>query len=132
VKRRLKALTHNLFSIGVGLFLLLRLEQQPLREVLLVIWLAFATNGVIDILGHRNRDGTAVRSSVTHSVFTAPVWGIAVAIFSFYLLDILTGQILGITQLSLAVELGVLLAYSHLFLDALTEGGVFYGRQGWR
>ncbi|MDA4118657.1 MAG: DUF1286 domain-containing protein [Thaumarchaeota archaeon] len=124
----MKALTHNIFSVGLGLYLVLRLAQQPLLEVLLVIWLAFATNGVIDSLGHRTRGGMAVRSFVTHSIFTAPLWGIAVAVSSLYLLDLMTGQKIGIAQLSAAAGLGVLLAFSHLFLDALTEGGVFYGR----
>ena len=124
----MKALTHNIFSVGVGLYLLLRLGQQPLLELLLVVWLALATNAVIDVLGHRDRGGIPVRSFITHSVFIAPVWGIAVAIPSFYLLDVFAGQRIALSQLSLAVGLGVLLAYSHLFLDALTEGGVFYGR----
>ena len=125
----MKALTHNLFSIGVGLYLVLRIEQRPALDALLVIWLALATNEVIDILGHWKRGGIPVRSFVTHSVFTAPIWGIAVAFSSLWFVSLVTGRPAGVDQLSLGLGLGVVLAYAHLFLDALTEGGVYYGRR---
>ncbi len=126
----MKALTHNLFSLGVGVYLLLRTEQPPnLSDVLLVVWLAFATNWVIDFFGHASRDGLSVRSFRTHSVFLAPVWAIATALASAYALDAMTGQNLTATEGIYLAALGTTLAFSHLLLDALTEGGVFLGRR---
>ncbi|MDA4132352.1 MAG: DUF1286 domain-containing protein [Thaumarchaeota archaeon] len=125
----LKALTHNFFSIGIGLYLALRVEGRPVLDSILVIWLAVATNAVIDGLGHWTRDGAPVRSYRTHSVFTAPLWGMTVASTSFYLLDASTGGTTTLGRLSWGLGLGVVMAYSHLLLDAPTEGGVFFGRR---
>jgi hypothetical protein len=126
----LKAITHNIFSLGVGLYLLVRVSGQssPLY-LLLVVWLAIATNQVIDRLGHSARGGMSTRSFWTHSIFTAPVWGIALALASVYLLDVVVGQPMTTSQTLLAVWLGTVMAYSHLLLDALTEGGVYLGRR---
>jgi hypothetical protein len=126
----MKALTHDLFSVGVGLYLVLRIggQSSPLY-LLLTVWLAFATNEVIDVLGHFTRGGIPVRSFWTHSIFTAPVWGIAIAIASVYLLDAVIGKGTTASQAIFVSGLGVVLAYSHLLLDALTEGGVYLGRR---
>lgn len=129
LEAQLKALTHSIFSMGVGLYLVLQIAHQPTPSSLLVIWLAFATNEAIDVLGHRNRGGRAVRSFVTHSIFTAPLWGVALAASSLYLADLATARTSTTDQFSMVVELGVIIAYSHLLLDALTEGGVFYWRR---
>lgn len=81
----MKALTHDVFSLGVGSYLVFHLERLPvLPFLLLVVWLAFATNELIDVLGHFARGGIPVRTFWTHSVFTAPIWGIAAAIISTY------------------------------------------------
>jgi hypothetical protein len=126
----LKSLTHNLFSLGVGLFLLLRTEQPPnVLDVLLVIWLAFATNWVIDSLGHTSRNGLSVRSFRTHSVLLAPIWGITIALVSLFLLDTGIGQKMTTPEVVYFAGLGEALAFSHLLLDALTEGGVFLVRR---
>jgi Protein of unknown function (DUF1286) len=126
----LKALTHDIFSLGVGLYLVFHVERSStLLNLLLVVWLAFVTNEVIDVLGHITRGGVPVRSFWTHSVFTAPVWGIAAAMASVYLADMIAGQTLAASQAMLAAALGAVLAYSHLLLDALTEGGVYLGRR---
>jgi hypothetical protein len=126
----LKAITHDLFSGGVGLYLVFRIDgpSSPLY-LLLTIWLAFATNEVIDALGHFTRGGIPVRSFWTHSIFTAPIWGIATAFVSVYLFDIITGQELTTSQAFFVAWLGMVLAYSHLLLDAFTEGGVYLGRR---
>jgi hypothetical protein len=125
----LKAITHDLFSVGVGVYLLSRVDGlSNLPYLILIVWLALATNEVIDVLGHFTRGGTPVRSFWTHSIFTAPVWGIVVAIPSVYLLDRIIGQ--GVTpSQSFVSGLGALLAYSHLLLDAITEGGVYLVRR---
>ena len=126
----MKAITHNLFSLGVGLCLLVRVggQSSPLY-LLLVVWLAIATNEAIDRLGHSARGGMSVRSFLTHSIFTAPVWGIALALASLYLLEVFVGQPMTTSQTLLAGWLGTAMAYSHLLLDALTEGGVYLGRR---
>jgi hypothetical protein len=97
--------------------------------LLLVVWLAFATNEVIDRLGHSARGGMSIRSFWTHSIITAPVWGVALAVASVYLLDMVIGQSMTTSQTFFAAGLGTVLAYSHLLLDALTEGGVYLGRR---
>ena len=126
----MKAITHDAFSLGVGLYLAYRVEQPPtLTFLLLVVWLAFATNEVIDILGHMTRGGRSVRSFWTHSVFTAPVWGIAVALASAYLLGAVVGQAMSISQGLFAGVIGVVFAFSHLLLDSLTEGGIYLGER---
>ena len=126
----MKAITHDLFSLGVGLYLVFRIEgQSSYLYVFLIFWLAFATNDVIDRLGHSARGGMRIRSFWTHSIFTAPVWGVALALASAYLLDVLIGQPITTSQALLAAWLGTVMAYSHLLLDALTEGGVFLWRR---
>jgi len=126
----LKAITHDVFSLGVGLYLVYHVERPPtLSFLVLVVWLAFITNQLIDVLGHFTRGGMPIRSFWTHSVFTAPVWGIAAALVSAYLLDIILGQAMMTSQALVVSGLGVIFAYSHLLLDALTEGGVYLGRR---
>ena len=69
------------------------------------------------------------RCAVGDSVFTAPAWGVAIAIVSVYFLDKIVGLGVPLSQAIFLCGLGVVLAYSHLLLDALTEGGVFLGRR---
>jgi hypothetical protein len=129
VVRLLKAITHLLFSVGVGVSLLYRVEGPTPLYLALTVWLAFATNQVIDVLGHFNKGGMPARSFWTHSVFTAPLWGIAVALVTIYFLDRIVGMGMPASQAVLLYALAVVIAYSHLLLDALTEGGVFLGRR---
>jgi uncharacterized protein DUF1286 len=121
----LKALTHDIFSLGVALYLLHVERPTALPDLLLVVWLAFASNELIDALGHVTRRGVPARSSWTHSVFTAPAWGVAAGVLSARTLDLITGQAFSASQALLAIELGAVIGFSHLLLDALTEGGVF-------
>jgi hypothetical protein len=128
-----KALTHDIFSTGVALYVFpiaYQMGHLPLvTDLLLVVWLAFATNKVIDVVGHKSRGGYSIRSFWTHSIFTAPIWGITIVAVSLYLLDIIAGQAMTASQALFAAGIGVILAYSHLFLDSLTEGGVFFWRR---
>jgi len=124
----LKAITHDVFSLGVGLYIVCRVGRPPPPSLLiLVLWLAFATNELIDVLGHARRGGRPVRSFWTHSFFTAPVWGIAAALVSAYVLCTILGQAMTTSQALFVGGLGIVFAYTHLFLDALTEGGVYLG-----
>ena len=126
----MKAITHDVFSLGVGLYLVHYVDRPPtLSFLVLVVWLAFATNLLIDTLGHVTRGGRPVRSFWTHSVFSAPVWGIAGALVSARLLDIVLGEAMTTSQALFVGGLGIIFAYSHLLLDALTEGGVYLGRR---
>jgi hypothetical protein len=126
----LKAITHDVFSLGVGLYLVHDVDWPPTLSLLvLVVWLAFATNELIDVLGHATRGGRPVRSFRTHSVFSAPWWGIAAALVSAYTLDAILGQAMTTSQALFVCGLGVIFAYSHLLLDAITEGGVYLGRR---
>ena len=125
----MKAITHLLFSVGVGVFLLCRVEEATPLYLALTVWLAFAVNEVIDVLGHFKRGGTPVRSFWTHSVFTAPLWGIAVALVTVYFLDRIVGLGMPASQAVFLYALAVIIAYSHLLLDAITEGGVFLVRR---
>lgn len=125
----MKSITHDVFSLGVGLYIVCRVVQPTVSLLVLAVWLAFATNELIDVLGHVKRGGMPVRSFWTHSVITAPVWGVAAAFVSAHLLDMILGQAMTISQALFVGGLGVLLACSHLMLDALTEGGVYLGRR---
>ncbi|MDA4136456.1 MAG: DUF1286 domain-containing protein [Thaumarchaeota archaeon] len=126
----MKAITHDAFSFGVSLYLAYHVDQSPtLALLILVVWLAFATNELIDVLGHVTKGGRPVRSFWTHSVFTAPLWGLAAALVSAYILDIIVGQAITTFQAVFIGGLGIVIAYSHLLLDALTEGGVYLGRR---
>ncbi len=126
----MKAVTHDVFSLGLGLFLVYHVERSPGAFFLvLIFWLAFATNSIIDVLGHAERSGRPVRSIWTHSVLTAPIWGAASALASAYLIDIIFSQTMTAPQTFFAAGLGIMFAYSHLLLDALTEGGVYLARR---
>jgi hypothetical protein len=126
----LKAITHDVFSLGVGIYLVHYIDRLPTLSLLvLVVWLALATNELIDVLGHVTKGGRPVRSFWTHSVFSAPMWGIAAALVSARVLDTIIGQAMTTSQALFVGELGVIFAYSHLLLDAVTEGGVYLGRR---
>ena len=122
-------MTHDVFSLGVGIYIVFRVVQPTIPLLFLVVWLAFATNELLDVLGHVKRGGMPVRSFWTHSVITAPLWGVAASLVSAYLLDKLLGQGMTISQALFVGGLGIVFACSHLLLDALTEGGVYLGRR---
>lgn len=127
----MKGITHVVFSLGLGLFVSSRLGFASLLDLAVVAWLALSVNVVIDVFGHGLGFGpnAGARSLVTHSVFTAPIWGGAVAAISLYILVRFATEPLGWLEIVFLFAMGLLMAYSHLFLDALTEGGVFWGRK---
>jgi hypothetical protein len=122
----LKSNTHNLFSIGLMIWII-TLFGDPLAVTLLLAAVATVfTNAIIDELGHTTTEGVAKRRFLTHSIITAPFWGAAV----WALVLIVPAASLGLLPhdpvlLSFFASLGVLAAWSHLLLDSLTEGGVF-------
>jgi len=125
----LKAITHNIFFFGLSIFLLSKTGHLSVLLLLLALWLTFAVNAVIDVLGHTRKNDIPVRSFVTHSVFTAPLWGgtvgIATIVVPYSIFNLSAGSALEL----LGVGLGVTIAYSHLLLDALTQAGVYLGRR---
>jgi len=127
----LKGITHVVFSLALGLFLASQLRFFSLLDIAVVAWLALSVNVVIDVFGHGLGYGknAGQRSFVTHSVFTAPVWGGVVAGLSLYILIRYATEPLGWLETLFLFATGLMMAYSHLFLDALTEGGVYWGRR---
>jgi hypothetical protein len=83
---------------------------------------SYAVNHLIDGLGPRRSNGRGVRSPLTHSVFTAPVWG-AGAAYTMWLEGSTYGLTGGVVPFSSA---GLLVTYSHLFSDSMTEGGASF------
>ncbi len=98
-------------------------------SLLVALWLTFAVNTLIDVFGHTRKNGIPIRSFVTHSVFTAPLWGAAVGIATI----ILPYSVFNFSADSafelLGAALGVTIASTHLLLDAFTQAGVYLGRR---
>ena len=120
----MKLLTHIVFGAGLCYAFLSSMLGGPnlLTDAAFAVVLSYAVNHLIDALGHMKRDGWSVRTPLTHSVFTAPVWGAAVA----YVIWVVGAEygLPGGGAMYLAA--GVLVAFSHLLLDSITEGGVFF------
>jgi hypothetical protein len=122
----LKATTHNLFSIGLMLFVLSLFGYPLLITVFLAIVATILTNAVIDKGGHARGDGVPRRTWVTHSLITAPFWGAATWVATLVVPAALVGVFPpNLALLGLFALLGVLAGWSHLLLDSVTEGGVF-------
>lgn len=120
----MKAVTHDLFSVGLLLYVVTLLGVATITTVAYVVVVAALTNALVDGIGHSKRDGIPKRGWVTHSVVTAPVWG-AVACLLVLAVPYAVGLVsLGPVVAFLAL-LGALAGWSHLLLDSLTEGGVF-------
>jgi hypothetical protein len=121
----MKSLTHNVFSIGLVVFVDSLIESPFVVTVALAVFATFLTNVLIDRLGHDRRGGVPRRKWLTHSVVTAPIWGgVAWALtltVPLAVVDVLPHLIF----LVFFVALGALAGWSHLLLDAVTEGGVF-------
>jgi len=121
----MKAITHYLFSTGVS-FTLISLSHAPdLSSILMALWLSLSINYLIDLLGHLSRNGNPTRTRVTHSIFTAPFWGAAVAIASLTVLSQASGPGPSLYVLGFWTSVGVLVSEEHLFLDSLTQAGVY-------
>jgi hypothetical protein len=125
----LKAVTHNTFSFGLGVFLLSRTGHLSVLSFLVALWLTFAVNTLVDVFGHTRKNDIPTRSFITHSVFTAPIWGAALGIATI----IVPYSVFNLSADSafelLGVALGVTVAYTHLLLDAFTQAGIYLGRR---
>ncbi len=125
----MRVVTHDIFSLGLSVFLLSRTGHLSVLSMLIAFWLTLAVNDVIDVLGHTSKHGNLVRSLVTHSVFTAPLWGalvgVSTTIAPYSILDLPVNSAIVLV----GAELGVGVGSSHLLLDSLTEAGVYLGRR---
>jgi hypothetical protein len=99
------------------------------------LYSAVAVNWVIDKFGHTVVNGHPRRAFATHSVFTAPVVGAVVTVVPVMLFvssagASVSGYIPNVPLFILALAaIGVVAAYTHLFLDAFTEGGIYVVRR---
>jgi hypothetical protein len=122
-----KARTHYVFSAGVGIYLLSLSWNDSLELLALVLWLSFSVNFLIDALGHsRGRSGNPARTMISHSIFTAPVWGGLIGLASLGIASRIGGLPVTTSLLTLCIAGGALIAIGHLFLDSLTQAGVYY------
>jgi len=122
----LRSTTHNLFSAGLILYVVSYSGYPPLITVLLMVVATVFTNFLIDKVGHTREDGVPRRTWVTHSVVTAPLWGAAAWALTIIVPAALVGVFPpGLVLLALFSALGAVAGWSHLFLDSLTEGGIF-------
>jgi len=125
----LKAVTHNIFSFGLTIFLLSRTGHLSVLSLFVALWLTFAVNTLIDAFGHTRKNDIPIRSFITHSVFTAPLWGASVGFATIVLLYSIFNLSTDSSFEWLGIALGVTIAYGHLLLDSLTQAGVYLGRR---
>jgi hypothetical protein len=122
----LRSATHNLFSVGLILYVVSYFGYLLLITALLMVVATVFTNFLIDKVGHTRGGGVPKRTWVTHSVVTAPLWGAAAWVLTIIVPAALVGGFPpGLVLVTLFSALGALAGWSHLFLDSLTEGGVF-------
>ncbi|MDA4115692.1 MAG: DUF1286 domain-containing protein [Thaumarchaeota archaeon] len=122
----MRSTTHNLFSVGLILYVVSYFGYPLLITVLLMVVATVFTNFLIDKVGHTRREGVPRRTWVTHSVVTAPLWGAAAWALTIIVPAALVGVFPpGPVLVALFAGLGAFAGWSHLFLDSLTEGGVF-------
>jgi len=125
----LKVVTHNVFSFGLSIFLLSKTGHLSVLSFFVALWLTFAVNTLIDVFGHTRKNDIPIRSFITHSVFTAPLWGAALGIATIVLPYSLFNLSADSAFELLGAGLGVTIAYAHLLLDAFTQAGVYLGRR---
>ena len=122
----MKSVTHIVASAGASFYIARHAGFSLLFSFLVALWLSFAINWVIDALGHETKHGRPVRTTLTHSVFLAPVWGGLVGCVSFVLANEVIQSQSSLLLAIFSTLLGGLIALLHLLLDAMTEKGVFW------
>ena len=121
----MKAVTHYLFSTGVSLGLLSIARSMDFGTIVMALWLSLSINYFIDLLGHISRGGTPTRTWLTHSVVTGPLWGGSIAAVSLTALSRASGLGLPWGTMGFWIAMGVLISGEHLFLDSLTQAGIY-------
>ena len=127
--------THDIFTAGVLSLVGSLFIKNPAFDISVAIVLSLVGNHVIDIYGHETgKDGIPERTYHTHSKLRATIYGFipAVIVYVFFQhLRHINGNNLPVPQsLTFILIQGLLVGPSHLFLDSLTEGGVFVKRNG--
>ena len=122
----MKALTHDMFALGLIVYVDSLFEANGLFTIVAAVAATILTNLAIDGFGHARVRGVPRRLWSTHSVVTAPVWGGLV----WALALVVFGSVLGAPSFSdldlpRFVFFGMVAGWGHLLLDAMTEGGVF-------
>lgn len=147
----MKLITHYTFSIGL-IVLLASIALYPGLRVLddleTVIWLGYFVNLFVDRVGHRKQitkyGQIPVRTPLTHSVTTAPIWGfllgflsgVGVYVGNIYIQNMFS-TVAGVDISTLigfgvwAGVMGIIVAYSHLFADSFTMAGIFVRGHRW-
>ncbi|MDA4136883.1 MAG: DUF1286 domain-containing protein [Thaumarchaeota archaeon] len=123
----MKELTHYIFSFGASFYALSALGQLSWYSIAVALWLSLSVNYVIDALGH-SMVGIPSRTRLTHSIFTAPVWGGLISSTSVFVFSQATYSSPPIAVLGFWTAAGALIAMGHLLLDSMTQAGVYYWR----
>jgi len=113
-EKKTKLITHYIFAIGLVAFIF----PTYLPSALV---LGFLVSFLMDHAGHERKGLTIRRTWVTHSVFTGSALGTVLGIllaFGFEYVNLPFSFVIFALQ-------GFVSALSHLFLDAITEGGIF-------
>ena len=120
----MKIRTHNFFSVG-ALTLLGSFFTRPAYSLISAVIISYCANMIIDKYGHeKNGLGMSVRSYRTHSPVTALFWGFLPALILFIIIYIVFSQ-----KEYFVLFQGLLVGELHLFLDIITEGGIFINRK---
>ena len=125
----MRASTHNIFSLGLNIFLLSATRHLSALSFLLALWLTLSVNALIDVLGHTHKKDIPIRSFITHSVFIAPLWGAFVGIVTVTAPYSIFELPFSSTLVIIGTGLGMSVGLSHLLLDAPTGGGVYLLRR---
>ena len=125
----MKETTHYLFSIGLSFCVLSMLHSLDMGSLIMAVWLCFSVNSIIDLLGHVSRKGVPTRSWFTHSVFTAPIWGGLIGVFTLEAISKTLGLTPAVAVIGLWTVTGAIIAYGHLLLDSMTGAGVYFTRR---
>ncbi|BBE42459.1 DUF1286 domain-containing protein [Conexivisphaera calida] len=135
----MKLATHYAFTIGL-VALAARTFLPVAGAIAAAAWLGLLVNWIIDRAGHEVRGGIPRRTAGTHSLPGAVGVGVAVGVLPVALMALVDPtalaaagiQLSGVPLIALIMAaLGALAGLSHLLLDALTEGGIFYHGRRW-
>jgi hypothetical protein len=131
--------THYAFSTGVLTFLGSLITRDPFDALVFAGVVSVLANSIIDYLGHEmvwvEGEYLPKRTPLTHTWFRSILWGsVATAIVTLLTYFAMHGSYYSYFQLrdliTLAIVCGVLVGPSHMFLDVLTEKGIYVKRNG--
>jgi len=133
--------THYVFSTGLLTFLGSLITRDPFEALVFTGIVSVLANTLIDQLGHEMVwvEGKELprRTPLTHTWFRSILWGslvtVAVTLLSYialfnhyyYYNDFQARELI-----ALAIISGIVVGPSHMFLDALTEKGIYVKKDG--